>query len=378
MVQTKEIKERASAVKQATLVGAVVNLVLSAVKIVIGILTHSQSLLADGLHSLSDLLSDVLVWFAAHHAAEGPDKDHPYGHGRFEILATMVLGALLLLVAVGIAWNALTHLMANDAPVMPGMMAIYAAVVSILSKEILYHYNLAVAKNVNSSLLRANAWHHRTDAISSVIVLIGLAGTYAGFFYLDALAAVVVAMMIARIGWGLAWDAMQDLADRGLDEGRQEEIKASILEIQGVKDLHMLRTRSLGGHASADVHVLVAPRISVSEAHMISVRVEQKLKQDIDEIEDVIVHIDPEDDEVGPQNPNMPQRFELEEQLRKSWRGLWDNFDENNLLIHYLNNSIDVDLILPKGSGLSIDELKGRLPKDYPIRQIRLLEAICT
>jgi cation diffusion facilitator family transporter len=378
MIQSQSIKERASAVKLATLIGGVVNLILSVVKIIIGVLANSQSLLADGLHSLSDLLSDVLVWFAAHHAAEGPDDDHPYGHGRFEILATLMLGSLLLLVAIGIAWNAFSQLMANDVPPSPGMLAVYAAIFSIISKEILYHYNLAVAKKVNSSLLRANAWHHRTDAISSVIVLIGLVGTYAGFLYLDALAAVVVGMMIARIGWGLAWDAMQDLADRGLDEERQKHIKASIREVGGVKDMHLLRTRTLGGHASADVHVLVDSRISVSEGHMISVLVEQKLKQEIDEIEDVMVHIDPEDDEKRPQNPDMPQRHELEKQLQQSWSGLWDELNERTLQIHYLNHGMDLDVILPKNSGMTAEVLKDRLPEGYPVRQIRVLEEVST
>ncbi len=190
-------------------------------------------------------------------------------------------------------------------------MALVAALVSIGAKEWLYWWTLGYARPVRSELLRANAWHHRSDAVSSVVVLVGIAGTMAGLPYLDAIAAVVVAIMIAKIAWDLGWGAINELVDTGLDDDRLAAIRDTIRTVGGVRDIRMLRTRRHGGQASADVHILVDPKVSVSEGHMISVLVEQRLKLEIDEITDVTVHIDPEDDEGAAPCAGLPcgQRF---------------------------------------------------------------------
>lgn len=339
--------ERAAATSRTAIVGALVNVMLSVVKIGTGVLGQSQALIADGIHSLSDLLSDLLVLLAGKHALQGPDSDHPYGHARYETVATLVLGFLLIAVAIGIAWDASLRLFSPAELLHPGPLALAAAILSILVKEWLYWWTLAKAKRVRSDLLRANAWHHRTDAISSVIVLVGIAGTMAGLPYLDAIAAILVALMIAQIAWGLGWSAVSELVDAGLDPGRLEAIRETIRSVGGVRDIHMLRTRRHGGDASADVHVLVDPTLSVSEGHMISLLVEQRLKREVDEITDVTVHIDPEDDDKQPPCAQLPLRAEVLARLASLWSEIPTATERRRVVLHYLGGRIDVDVYFP-------------------------------
>jgi cation diffusion facilitator family transporter len=346
---------RAQAIVRTSLVGAVVNLFLSVLKIIAGWLGHSHALIADGIHSLSDLATDVLVWVAGRQASQAPDSDHPYGHGRYETLATMVLGVFLLAVAVGLGWDAVQRLFRPEKLLTPELMTLFAALASILVKEWLYWYTLKYAKRVRSDMLRANAWHHRTDAISSVVVLIGIAGTLAGLPYLDAVASVVVAVMIARIAWELGWEATRELVDTGLDEERLGAIRRVIRDIGGVRDIHMLRTRTHGGQASADVHVLVDPFVSVSEGHAISVLVEQQLKQQIDEMTDVTVHIDPEDDDTAVPTMGLPMRTEALSRLTALWADIPEATTRKRVLLHYLNGRIEVDVFFPLNLAVESD-----------------------
>lgn len=340
-------EQRAQAISRTAIVSGVVNLALSILKVISGVIWNSQALVADGIHSLSDLFSDVLVWLAGRHATQAPDQEHPYGHGRYETVATLALGALLVAVAVGIGWDAANRLFAPDELLRPAPFALIAALVSIAVKEWLYWWTLGYARRVRSDLLRANAWHHRSDAISSVVVLIGVGGTLAGLPYLDAVAAVIVAVMIAKIAWDLGSEAIRELVDTGLEEEKISEIQRTIDSVGGVRDLHMLRTRKHGGQASADVHVLVDPRVSVSEGHMISVLVEQRLKEQIDEISDVTVHIDPEDDEEAPTCAGLPLRSEAMARLDSLWAGFAEVSKRRRTVLHYLGGKIDVDVYLP-------------------------------
>ncbi|MEJ1336745.1 MAG: cation diffusion facilitator family transporter [Candidatus Sedimenticola sp. (ex Thyasira tokunagai)] len=349
--------ERKRITQQVTLVGALVNALLAVVKIVVGLVAQSQSLVADGIHSVSDLLSDVLVYVAAHHAGQAPDLDHPYGHGRFETAATLGLGILLVLIAAGISWDAIERLFTPDQLLHPGPMALYAAAFSIVANEALYHYTIHAARKIKSSMLQANAWHHRSDAVSSIVVLVGVAGTMAGLPYLDAIAAVAVGLMVAKIGWDLGWPAFQELMDEGLDEARLKHIRETILSVGGVDSIHMLRTRKMGGEASADVHVLVAPWISVSEGHMISQLVTDQLLMKVEELTDVTVHIDPEDDETAIPCQGLPLRPEAEMMLGRQWREVPGASARERLVLHYLAGKIDVDIyfpleVLPEGEKL--------------------------
>lgn len=335
---------RYEAIRRVTVVGVVVNLLLATSKTLIGVIAQSQSLVADGIHSLSDLLSDALVFFAARHAHHGPDKAHPYGHGRFETAGTLGLGVLLALVAIGITWDAVARLFSPEALLHPKPLALYAALFSILANEWLYHYTARVARHIQSDLLQANAWHHRSDALSSVVVLVGVGGTMAGLPYLDAIAAVAVGLMIARIGWNLGWPAFQELVDEGLDEERLQQIRSIIQEIGGVQDIHMLRTRRIGGEATVDVHILVEPWLSVSEGHMIGQVVIDQLLEEISEVMDVTVHIDPEDDEKAVPCEGLPLRTEAERLLARQWRGIPGAEKRRRVVLHYLAGQINVDV----------------------------------
>lgn len=341
--------QRSAATRRVTLIGAVINLVLSVLKIAFGVIAQSQSLVADGVHSLSDLLTDGLVLFAAGHAHQEPDREHPYGHGRFETAATLGLGIFLALVATGIIWDAVGRLFEPEQLLQPGIMALYVAALSILANEFLYRYTMVVARRFRSEMLRANAWHHRSDAMSSVVVLVGVGGTMAGLPYLDAIGAVGVGLMIGHIAWDLGSKAIQELVDAGLDEERLKKIRETILSVGGVQDIHMLRTRRLAGRASVDVHVLVEPWLSVSEGHMISQMVTDRLLDDIEEVSDVTVHIDPEDDEVATPCSGLPLRSEVERRLALQWQGIPGAEGRERAILHYLDGRIRVEVIFPSG-----------------------------
>lgn len=340
---------RGRATRRVAVVSGVVNLLLSFAQVIVGLVANSAALVADGIHSASDLLSDLLVWFASRHASQAPDRDHPYGHGRFETAATLGLGILLGLVALGIVWNGIERLLDVDRPI-PGQLALIVAAVGIVAKESLYWYTIAVARRLNSEMLRANAWHHRSDAISSVVVLIGVGGAVFGFTYMDALAAIVVGLMVAKIGWDLGYGALTELVDTALDDDQVGEAKRVIMAIDGVRSVHMLRTRRHGAEASADVHVQVAPRLSVSEGHMISQAVEDRMIDKVDAITDVTVHIDPEDDEDAPTCRGLPLRAEALNALEQAW-GETDALPaQREVRLHYLAGNIEVELVLPLAS----------------------------
>jgi cation diffusion facilitator family transporter len=374
------LTQRRHAVTHTSIVGAGINLVLSIVKILAGLMGHSQALVADGIHSLSDLLSDALVLFAGRRASEGPDRDHPYGHGRYETAATLILGLLLIGVGLGIAWDAVHRLFQTSALLQPQLLTLVAALASILIKEGLYWWTLAYAKRVKSDLIRANAWHHRTDAVSSVVVLIGILGTMAGLVYLDAIAAVVVAVMIAKIGWELGWDAMSELVDTGLESDRLAQVAETIRSVGGVRDIHMLRTRRYAGQVLVDVHVLVDPRVSVSEGHMISLLVEHRLKQEIDEITDVTVHIDPEEDDRFPPRVELPLRAEAMARIASLWSDIPESREREKILLHYLRGRIEVEAFFPLSlclqGGANPEALRARLAaaltRDPCFRNVRV------
>jgi len=333
---------------KVTLVSVFVNIVLSFVKIVVGYLGHSQSLVADGIHSLSDLFSDALILVAAKHSHREADTNHPYGHGRFETIVTVGLGLLLIVVAGGIAVDAIRRILEPDFLMHPGIGALVIAGISIVVKEMLYHYTLKVGIRFNSAMLKANAWHHRSDAISSIIVLVGVAGTMLGFQYLDAVAAIGVSLMIIKIGWDLSVQSVRELVDTALEPETVGSINDTIRKVDGVRALHSLRTRRMGGEALVDVHVLVNPKLSVSEGHYIGEKVREEVVKQIDDVTDVMVHIDPEDDEVISQyKDGLPQRLDVINALKSHWQNTPEAEFIDNIVLHYLDGKIHVELTLP-------------------------------
>ena len=340
--------ERYAIIHRVTLVGAAVDLVLGLAKIAGGLVAQSQSLIADGVHSLSDLVTDVLVLFAARLARAKPDADHPYGHERIETAATVALGVVLIGIGAGIAIDSLWRLFHPEDLHLPAWWAMAVAAVSVAAKEGVYRYTLRAARRSRSRLLEANAWHARSDAASSIVVIAGVGGALLGLGYLDALAAVVVSWMIGRIGYRLARRSIEELIDTGLDPEQVEAIRGALMEVDGVSDLHMLRTRQMGPKTLVDVHILLDdPKLSVSEGHQISETARAELIRRFRDVEDVTVHIDPEDDEVVAQGRHLGLRGEVEARLRVAWSEVPEAEAIRRITLHYLDGRIQVEVELP-------------------------------
>jgi cation diffusion facilitator family transporter len=356
MYKTLSSNDRYIAIRNVTIVSVIVNILLTIIKFIFGIIGHSQALIADALHSLSDLISDSLVLVAAKFSHDDADDEHPYGHARFETLATVAVGLLLFLVAVGIFIDAVQGLFFPESLLQPTPIALLITVIVLVAKEILYQYTIYVAKKVNSPMLRANAWHHRSDAISSLIVLIGIGGTLMGFSWLDAVAAIGVSFMIAHIGWSLMMSSFKELVDTGLDQNEINEITKTIESVEGVRALHELRTRKMANNALVDVHILVEPYISVSEGHYIAETVESTLIDKFEEISNVMVHIDPENDEEFKLNLNLPLRSQVIQDLQQSWYGLAVSKHIQQITLHYISGKLIVDVYLPLNIVTSLEE----------------------
>ena len=280
--------------KRSTLVSVVVNLFLTAVQVVVGVLAGSQALVADGIHSLSDLIADFVVLLANQHSRKEADDDHHYGHHRYETAASFVLGGLLLAVGIGMLWSAVTRLSSPETIAEVKPVALYVALVALASKELLFRYMLAAAERVRSSMLVANAWHARTDAASSLVVAVGIVGNLLGYPLLDPVAALIVGFMVAHMGWEFAWDALNDLMDRSASEEHIAQIREVLLAAPGVLGVHDLRTRKMGDMIMVDVHLEVDGDLSVREGHDIAVSARERVMKQLPVL-DVLAHLDPVD-----------------------------------------------------------------------------------
>ena len=331
--------------KRVTIVGALVNVFLSIIKITFGILGQSAALIADGVHSLSDLASDALVLIAIKLGAREADHDHPYGHRRFETIATVVLGIGLIIIAAGIAWEVYERMLQPGRILIPHPNALAIAAISILANEWLYQYTRRVADITRSKLLLANAWHHRSDAISSIVVLIGIAGSLLGYIWADAVAAVIVALMVAKIGVNLVSDSIKELVDTGLSDEVVDEIRAEIAATEGVRNIHLLRTRQMGEDALVDAHIVVNSRISVSEGHMIADVVRDVLIEKFDDVQDVLVHVDPENDEYIIAQNKILLRQDIDGYLQEYLAENYPLID--SFRIHYIKGKVELEVVLP-------------------------------
>ena len=332
------------AIRRVSLVGAALDLLLGVAKILFGWIGHSQSLIADGVHSLSDLFTDVVVLWAAKASEHEADSDHPYGHGRFQTAATVFLGMSLIVVAIGIGYDAISRLFNPAQLEKPAAITLWVALISVLTKEAIYHYTMRTARKLRSNLLKANAWHSRSDAMSSIVVMVGIVGTLYGLVYLDAIAAVIVAAMIIHVGWKLAWDSLCELVDTGLDDDELKKFRDIMRTVDGVTDVHELRTRHMGDDIYADVHIHVNPTISVSEGHRIGDGVEQALSNEFDNLTDVIVHIDPEDDQKKAPLSDLPLRDEMVSELTNIWEAANQTVLPDKLVLHYLAGGIQLEI----------------------------------
>ncbi len=286
------VAARAGAAARSTWVSVCVNVLLSSAQIVAGVLTKSQGLIADGIHSLSDLVADFVVLLANHFSQKDADDDHPYGHQRYETAASLVLGLLLLAVGVGMLWSAVAKLQAPESIAQVHSTALWVAGGALLSKELLFRYMLAVAKRVKSSMLVANAWHARSDAASSLVVGLGIVGNLLGYPILDPIAAAIVGFMVARMGWSFGWDAMHDLMDRAVDDAEVQAIQSTLVATPGVSGVHDVRTRKMGDMIVVDAHLEVLATLSVEQGHDIAVLARQRVMQR-HRVLNLMTHIDP-------------------------------------------------------------------------------------
>lgn len=327
---------------RSTWVSVGVNLLLTATQVLVGWLTHSQSLIADGVHSLSDLVCDFLVLIANHHSKAPADESHPYGHARVETAASFVLGAILVSTGGAIIVSAALKLQNLEHLPPVGLWALWTALIALLVKEILFRYMLHIGEKLRSPMLIANAWHARSDAASSLVVAIGIGGNLLGFVMADSIAAIVVGFMIVRMGVVFAWDAFQELIDAGLAVEEVDSIRQTLTDTPGVLSLHELRTRRMAHRALVDAHILVDPRISVSEGHSIAEAARARVLGKHAEVLDVLVHVDPEDDSHIKGFP-LPHRDALERELAEM---LGIESSNCRIVLHYLNGRVEAEIFL--------------------------------
>ncbi|AQH00046.1 cation diffusion facilitator family transporter [Burkholderia sp. KK1] len=377
-LSTTGISEKQHVARRTTWTSIALNSGLATAQLVVGFVAHSQALLADGIHSLADIVSDFIVLVANRRASAKPDVDHNYGHNRYETVASLFLGGLLIAVGVGMLWRAGTRIvnLQDIPPVKAGALAV--AIIVLVSKEALFRYMLRAAERIRSALLVANAWHARSDAASSLVVALGIIGSLAGFRILDPIAAAVVGFLIGKMGWTFAWDALQDLSDRALDEATAQDLRGVLSKTPGVREVHDFRTRKMGDLAIVDAHVLVDPLISVSEGHYIAESARANLLAD-SRVIDALIHVDPESDALNPQPGNFPQRSAVTEAVSAAFAQQGLQVEALNL--HYLGSGFSVDVVLAASSAMDTAiRLKAidfdALKRQIGAREIRVAQAL--
>jgi cation diffusion facilitator family transporter len=339
-------KSESEETQRLLLVSALVDLGLAVMKVLVGWFANSHALIADGIHSFSDLATDAMVWILNRIGTEEPDEDHPYGHARFETLGSLILGVILMVVAGSLVYDSVIRLIAIEMIKTPAWPALLAAAVSIAANEWLYKITRKLGEKFRSNLLVANAWHHRSDALSSIIVLIGVGGAILGVTWLEMVAAIGVAFMIALVGLRLVKESVEELVDTALSDTYVTDIQQTIKLADGVHGVHSLRTRRMGSAVILDIHLQVEPFISVSEGHHIGDWVSYQLKKNFKEITDITVHIDAEDDEETPQDSILPLRKEVRSDLVQAWVGLLEEKEILKVTLHYFESKINVEVFL--------------------------------
>ena len=300
--------KRNQEIYKVTLVGGVVNVVLLLFKFVAGFVGHSAAMVADAVHSLSDFVTDVIVLVFIHISGKPKDKSHDYGHGKYETLALTLIGVALLIVAIGILYSgaAKIYVWANGGQLeAPGTLALWAALLSVLLKEAVYQYSMVKARQLNSQVVAANAWHHRSDALSSIGTAIGIGGAiFLGqrWTVLDPIASVVVGAFIVKVAVDLLRNGIGDLMEQSLPDAVEEEMLRIVGALPGVVNPHDLRTRRIGNHYAIELHILMDGDISLREAHNKASEVEDLLRARYGEDTHVAVHVEPK--EIISQNLN--------------------------------------------------------------------------
>jgi cation diffusion facilitator family transporter len=364
--------EKQAVAHKITWTSIALNSILTVLQILVGLTAHSQALLADGIHTLADLASDFIVLLANRHSHEEPDADHNYGHSRYETVASLFLGVLLVIVGATMLWRAGIRLTELDNLPAVHISAFVVAILVLISKESLFRYMLREAHRVRSAMLIANAWHARSDAASSLVAALGIIGSVAGARWLDPIAAALVGFLVARMGWSFGWDAIQDLVDRALDEQSSHTIRTLLMATSGVRGVHELRTRKMGDLALVDAHILVDPFISVSEGHYIAETARLKVLQ-APNVLDALIHVDPENDVSDNPLPELPSRTELTTAIESALIPYGTHAHAIN--IHYLQHGIDLEITLPANTTDTLPDWQS-LQKNLGVRQITVMRLI--
>ena len=283
-------------IKQVTIVGMIVNVVLSVIKLFIGFIANSQALIADGIHSFSDLTTDFSIIFCVKFWLQPADKEHPYGHQKIELLVTIFIAVILMIIGLTILFKAIFSLQSHtDKP--PQLIAFFVAIMSIISKELLYRYTIKKSEQLKSTALKANAWHHRSDAISSlpVAVAIVISSVFPNLAFVDYIGAILVSVFIIYPSFKMIKDSISNLLDESVDKKTFEEILNIAQNIPNVRDAHDIRTRKIGETIFVDMHILVDKNITVKEGHDIAKEVKRTLLKQNSNILDVLIHIEPDE-----------------------------------------------------------------------------------
>lgn len=297
----KELNEktREKGIFRVTVIGSLVNFFLVVFKFVAGFVGHSSAMIADAVHSLSDFVTDIIVLLFVRISSKPEDKDHDYGHGKYETLATALIGGILLLVGVGVLWDGGSKILAfinGETLSSPGMFALVAAVISIILKEILYRYTIIEGKKLNSQAVVANAWHHRSDAFSSIGTAIGIGGAILlgeHWRVLDPIAAVIVSFFIIKVAIQLVVPCMEELLEKSLPDEVEKEIVDIVTSFDGVSEPHNLRTRRIGSYYAIEVHIRMNGNITLDESHRKATEIEQKLREKYGKGTHIGIHVEP-------------------------------------------------------------------------------------
>lgn len=293
------VSPREKEIYKITIVGSCVNFLLLVFKFAAGILGHSAAMLADAVHSLSDFVTDIIVLVFVRISNKPQDKGHDYGHGKYETLATAIIGLLLLIVGFGILWNGASSIYAfarGEELEEPGMIALIAALLSIVLKEILYRYTVIKGKKLNSQAVIANGWHHRSDALSSIGTAVGIGGAILlgdHWRVLDPVAAVIVSFFIMKVAVQLLIPCVDELLEKSLPDDVEKQIEQALLSFPGVSEPHHLRTRRIGSYCAIEVHVRMDGQISLEAAHATATAIENKLKEMFGEGTLINIHVEP-------------------------------------------------------------------------------------
>ena len=333
---------------KVTLLGLAANLILALAKGFIGIIANSSALIADAGHSVSDLLSDGITLWAVRMSGIPKDKNHPYGHGKFETVGTFIISLLLLFTGIGVAGHVFNRM---DATVVPGTIALWMAGIAIIVKEALFHVTRMVGRRTGSRVLMANAWHHRSDAISSVAALLGIAGAQLGIPLMDPIAGMLVAGLIIKTGIDIGYESIRELTDETVEEDVISELGKIMSGIEGVDHYHEMRARRMGPHLLVDLHIQVDSMMSISAAHQVAERVRLEILEKLPAVNEVLVHVDAEDDHVGDEGSELLQdivlmrpQSEIENDVKKMLAEIPEIQGITHIYCHYLNQKLTVQV----------------------------------